>query len=127
MGRSKSRPLGFNLLIYDDCCTFCTGVAKWVAGISDQKVTLVPVSSVDSGTERILSLYVKTDYRKDVHFIEGSSVYSKGSAVAHVLAQNSKLEFLSYLNDNYDIFKLAFDFVYFIAKKIKKQYNNLCG
>ena len=114
-----------SVLIYNSECKFCTDLSFWLRDfigadkleIRDNKKTIVICSGFALD---------KTIIRKDVHFLGSNcELYSKGYAVAKVLALKKELNFISQLADNSSIIRLVFDFIYYIAKKVKIIYNKL--
>ncbi len=107
-------------------------VAKQLRKYIGEELSIVPN---DADIALIISCNPRTmdcfDIEKDVHFVsdidQQHKFYSKGSAIAHVLAMKKGLGFLAKLNDNSSIMKSVFNGIYYILKKIKKYYNNYLG
>lgn len=118
-----------NTLIYDSDCSFCTMVAKKLIKFIGRKNLRIVSNKSPIALGLTISVGINCiNIEKDVHFItKDFCSYSKGSAVAHVLALNEKLQFLARWNDSSSIIHYVFNTIYYILKKIKKYYNQYLG
>ena len=113
------------VLIYNDCCPFCSDVAHWLQREWDNRIVLVPNSE-----EWAIMLHPDLNedtIKQNVHLITVDSItstrhlYSAGEAVANVLSMH---KYLGWIKAMYRIWPLGslMEFSYYILKKTKKYY-----
>ncbi len=114
-----------SILVYNKSCKFCTELARWsrnFVGPDKLKICSNKEIIISCGSHDI----PKSVIEKDVHFLgPGRHLYSRGSAIAHVLALKKNFAWIGHWNDKSSIIRMGFETVYFILKQIKVFYNNL--
>ncbi len=120
------------VLIYNECCDFCTDVAHWLLEwLGRDNISIVPNSE-----PWLLNLDHSLTFdkiQKNVHLIaletivdghriyEFTMVYSAGEAVINVLALRKELKWLKSIYRVWPINHMI-ELIYYILKKNKKYY-----